>query len=107
MSIKITNNIQKIIKTLKAKGEDYSNALGVTGVAKIQSNTPVDTGTLKRSITFKAAKKGTKYSITYGTSVDYSIYVEFKGKSAGYLRNSLADFRSEAIRIIQKSLKEL
>ena len=81
MSIKITNNIQKIIKTLKAKGEDYSNELGVTGVAKIQSNTPVDTGTLKRSITFKAAKKGTKYSITYGTSVDYSIYVEFKGKS--------------------------
>ena len=107
MSIKITNNIQKIIKTLKAKGEDYSNELGVKGVAKIQSNTPVDTGTLKRSITLKDDKKGTKYSITYGTSVDYSIYVEFKGKSAGYLRNSLADFRSEAIRIIQKSLKEL
>lgn len=107
MSIKITNNIKEIINKLKAKSQDYSEELGVSGVARIQANTPVDTGILKRSITFKTAKRGTKYSITYGSSIDYSIYVEFKGKSAGYFRNSLADFKGEAIRIIKKSLKEL
>ena len=47
MAIKKVNNIKKIIKNLQKGVENSLEQVGVSGVANIQSNTPVDSGELK------------------------------------------------------------
>ena len=52
MAIKKINNIKTVIKNLQKGVENSLEQVGVAGVANIQSNTPVDSGALKRSMTF-------------------------------------------------------
>lgn len=107
MAVRKVNNIKTVIKNLQKGVENSLEQVGVAGVANIQSNTPVATGTLKRNWSFKKANSNKKYSITFGNPIDYSIYVEFKGKSQGFLRNTLADFKEETKAIIESHISRL
>ena len=108
MAIKKVNNIKKIIKNLQKGVENSLEQVGVSGVANIQSNTPVDSGELKRIITFKKAIKGKKYKVTFGSALDYSIIVEFKpSRVQGFFRNTLANFKGEAKEIIERNISRL
>ena len=108
MAIKKINNIKTVIKNLQKGVENSLEQVGVSGVANIQSHTPVDTGALKRSITFKKATQGKKYKVVFGSALDYSIIVEFKpSRVQGFFRNSLSDFRGEAKQIIERNISRL
>ena len=108
MAVRKVNNIKTIIKNLQKGVENSLEQVGVAGVANIQSNTPVDTGALKRSITFKKATQGKKYKVVFGSALDYSIIVEFKpSRVQGFFRNSLSDFRGEAKQTIERNISRL
>ena len=108
MAVRKVNNIKTIIKNLQKGVENSLEQVGVAGVANIQSNTPVDSGALKRSMTFKKATQGKKYKVVFGSALDYSIIVEFKpSKVQGFFRNSLSDFRGEAKQIIERNISRL
>ena len=108
MAIKKINNIPKVINDLGKSIEKSLDDIGVTGVATIQTNTPIKTSTLKRSWTFKKANSGKRYSITFGTSVNYAMYVEFKpNRSQGFFRRSMADVQEDAKKIIKRNLSQI
>ena len=108
MAVRKVNNIKTIIKNLQKGVENSLEQVGVAGVANIQSNTPVDSGALKRSMTFKKATQGKKYKVVFGSALDYSIIVEFKpSKVQGFFRNSLSDFRGEATQTIERNISRL
>lgn len=108
MAVRKVNNIKTVIKNLQKGVENSLEQVGVSGVANIQSNTPVDTGALKRSITFKKAIKGKKYKVTFGSALNYSIIVEFKSsRIQGFFRNTLAEFKDEAKEIIERNISRL
>lgn len=108
MAVKKVNNINKIIKNLQKGVENSLEQIGVTGVANIQSNTPVKDGHLKRSMTFKKAIKGKKYKVTFGSALDYSIIVEFKpSRVQGFFRKTLVGFKGEAKEIIERNISRL
>lgn len=107
-SIRVENNCKRYMNMIEnAVRNEIADEIGVTGVAEIQSNTPVDKGILKKSITFKKLKAGDKYRITFGSKVIYAPIVEFKGKSKGFFRDSLKSIEDEAISIILEHLKEI
>lgn len=100
----LQSNIEIIKKqTLKACG-DAMDEIGITGTAELQSNAPVRNGTLRRSITFKKANSESKYSITFGSSLDYAPYTEFRNKSKRWMRNTMNGLSSDARDIIIKHL---
>ena len=111
MAIKKINNISKVINNLGKSVEKSLDDIGITGVATIQTNTPVRKikgGTLKRSWTFKKANSGKKYSITFGTSINYAMYVEFKpNKSQGFFRRAMGDVQEDAKKIIKRNLSQI
>ena len=77
--------------------------IGIKGVAEIKSNCPVDTGTLRRSYTYKC----NDFEVTIGTTIDYSIYVEFKPSNRGgrpHFRRSLESLEQEFINILKREL---
>ena len=108
MAVRKVNNIKTIIKNLQKGVENSLEQVGVAGVANIQSNTPVDSGALKRSMTFKKATQGKKYKVVFGSALDYSIIVEFKpSKVQGFFRNSLSDVRGEGKQTIERNISRL
>lgn len=108
MAIKKTNNMKKKIKQLESAVENSLEEIGVKGVAEIQANTPVDTGTLKRAWTFEKAKKNKRYRVTFGNAIDYSIYVEFKaGRSQGFFRGSMKTIQGSVNKTIKKNLSKI
>lgn len=108
MAIKKINNISKVINNLGKSVEKSLDDIGITGVATIQTNTPVKTSTLKKSWTFKKANSGKKYSITFGTSINYAMYVEFKpNKSQGFFRRAMGDVQEDAKNIIKRNLSQI
>lgn len=108
MAIKKTNNMKKKIKQLESAVENSLEEIGVKGVAKIQANTPVDTGILKRAWTFEKVKKNKRYRVTFGNAVDYSIYVEFKpGRSQGFFRGSMKTIHGSVNKTIKKNLSKI
>ena len=102
MAIKKTNNMKKKIKQLESAVENSLEEIGVKGVAEIQANTPVDTGT------FEKDKKNKKYRVTFGNTIDYSIYVEFKpGRSQGFFRSSMKTIQGSVNKTIKKNLSKI
>ena len=80
--------------------------IGITGVAEVQSNCPVDTGALKRSYTFES----NDFKVIIGTNVDYSIFVEFKPTNKGgrpHFRSSLERLENEFVKALTKKLGEI
>ena len=56
---------------------------GIKTVAEIKANAPVDSGKLRRSYKGILEQNGSTFTLTIGTNVDYSIFVEFKPQSRG------------------------
>lgn len=96
------SNIPRIKSSILEALEDASQEIGVTELANMQSGTPVKTGTLKRSLTFRKAKNDKAYSITWGSNVVYATKVEFENKS--YLRSTLRSGTKEMEDILRKHL---
>ncbi|MDM0458201.1 HK97 gp10 family phage protein [Clostridium perfringens] len=87
MTVKIENNFEdfknKLLNNIQKAGQEAF----ITELAEIQSNTPVETGNLKRSITGESKKINGVVKIAWGSKVVYARKVEFKDKS--YIRSTL------------------
>lgn len=79
--------------------------IGITGVAELQSNAPVLSGDLKKSITYESEKVGTTYKITFGVPeyIKYAIYTEFRNKTKGWFKNTLRALNP--MEILEKHLR--
>lgn len=89
---KIDSAIQKTLKEI-----------GVKGVARVKANAPVDTGKLRSSYTYELDD----FSVTIGTNLDYSVYVEFKPSNRGgrpHFRNTLESEKTNFMNILKKNL---
>lgn len=106
MSIKFTDNTDAIIDIINAKVKEALQEMGIKAVAEVKANTPVDTGTLRRSYTYQCED----FSVIVGTNIDYSIYVEFKPSNKGgrpHFRNSLESLQGEFTNILNRKLGEI
>lgn len=80
------------------------NEIGITEVASIQSNTPVKTGNLRRSINYlRPVADNHIVRLSIGSNVVYATKVEFENKS--YLRATLKADTKEIEGIIIKRLE--
>ena len=103
----LQSNIEIIKKQMLKVCDDAMNEISVTGVAELQSNSPVKEGVLRRSLTFKRADTSFKYKITFGSAIDYAPYTEFRNKSRGWMRNTMNGLSSDAIFILIKYLRKV
>ncbi|WP_303188423.1 HK97 gp10 family phage protein [uncultured Clostridium sp.] len=103
----LINNTDLIMKKIQEACENAMNEIGITGTAELQSNAPVRYGFLRRSITFKKANTSSKCNITFGSSIEYAPYTEFRGKSKGWMRGTMQGLSSESIEILKKHLRKV
>lgn len=103
----LINNIDEIKRQFLEACENAINEIGIIGTAELQSNSPVKEGFLRRSLTFKKANTSSKYIITFGSSLDYALYTEFRNKSKGWMRGTMRGFSSEAQEILKKHLRKV
>lgn len=108
------NNTLKIMNIIKEALIEGGNEVGVIETANIQSNTPVDSGTLRRSIAYKVTNNNDTITITIGADgklvnnkngsrvEDYAIKVEYKDKS--YIRDTLNSDVSNIENIISQKI---
>lgn len=104
--IRFIDNTDKFLRNYNVILKDALREIGIIGVAEVQSNCPVDTGTLKRSYTYE----NKDFNIEIGTTVDYSVFVEFKPKNQGgrpHLRSSLERKESDFLKILKRKLGEI
>lgn len=103
-SFTITNNSKIIIKELGTRKAQALGAIGMKAEKHAKDFTPVDTGTLRNSITH--AVKGDAAYI--GTSVYYAPYVEFgtrRGQKAHHmLKRAATEFTDEYRRTLKAAL---
>lgn len=101
--INFNDNTDIIDRKIKQAVKSALKEIGIKGVAEIKSNCPVDTGTLRRSYTYKC----NDFEVTIGTTIDYSIFVEFKPSNRGgrpHFRRSLESLEQEFINILKREL---
>ena len=103
MSINLQDNTNIIDDLIKQAVKSALKEMGIKGVAEVKSNSPVDTGKLRRSYKYVCDD----FSVTIGTDIDYSIYVEFKPSNRGgrpHFRRSLESLESEFTNILKRKL---
>lgn len=115
--MKITDNTEKIKDDILNKLKEVIEEINVEEIANIQVNTPVMTGTLKRSITGEVESNKDKTTLTLGADgtlvnnrngakvKDYAMKVEYEDKS--YLRNTLNNDKTRIIEKIEKKISEV
>ena len=101
----LENNINDIKSKLQSAIESAVKEIEISGVADLQSNAPVDTGALKRSIVFNHENNGDKYTINFGSPLEYAPYTEFRNSSKGWMRDTLNGLDVNSI--LEKHLKEV
>lgn len=77
--------------------EDGLLILGQVGEASAKRNAPVDTGTLRRSITHELNRQGIQLTVRIGTNIRYAIFQEIGTiihAAHPYLRPALADIQA-------------
>lgn len=101
----IEDNTDKFIKELNTAMANTSNSIGLKILATMQGNTPVDSGTLKRSENYNVESTDNSYKIEVGvdgtfvnnkngqTTDKYAAKVEFEDKS--YVRQTFNDMQDE------------
>ena len=100
---KLEDNSKEILTSIEQALLEALNEIGITEVASIQSNTPVKTGNLRRSINYlKPTKDKHILKVSMGSNVIYAAKVEFENKS--YLRATLKADAKEIEGIIIKCL---
>ena len=101
---KLEDNSKEKLTSIEQALLEALNEIGITEVASIQSNTPVKTGNLRRSIDYlKPTKDKHILKISMGSNVVYAAKVEFENKS--YLRATLKNDSKEIEGIIIKRLE--
>lgn len=101
--IRFEDNTNAIDELIKQAIKEALKEMGIKGVAEVKANSPVLTGDLRRS--YKYICNG--FTVTIGTSIDYSIYVEFKPSNKGgrpHFRRSLESLESEFTNILKSKL---
>lgn len=109
------NNIEELEEKLVNAINDALDELAVMEVGDIMANTPVDSGTLRRSISSEVVKKndggelilgadGSFINNKNGSKVeDYAMKVEFSDKS--YIRDTLKADKQQIINTITTHLR--
>ena len=101
---KLEDNSKEKLTSIEQALLEALNEIGITEVASIQSNTPVKTGNLRRSINYlKPTKDNHILKVSMGSNVIYAAKVEFENKS--YLRATLKADTKEIEGIIIKRLE--
>ena len=101
---KLEDNSKEKLTSIEQALLEALNEIGITEVASIQSNTPVKTGNLRRSINYlKPTKDKHILKVSMGSNVIYAAKVEFENKS--YLRATLKADTKEIEGIIIKRLE--
>lgn len=113
----LTKRLRK--ENFEAVMKKTADTVAAEAFGRIVKATPVDTGQLRRSWTLQpAVKTKSGYSTTIGTSLFYSIYVEYghrimrNGKQIGYappkyfLRDAMDAFKPESQRFAQRAFEE-
>lgn len=101
---RLEDNSKEKLDSIEQALLEALNEVGITEVASIQSNTPVKTGNLRRSINYlKPTKDKHILKISIGSNVVYAAKVEFENKS--YLRATLKADTKEIEGIIIKRLE--
>lgn len=111
------NNINEIINRLNSLADNIGNEIGITETANVQSNTPVDSGTLRRSINYNSSKEDSNIKIEIGVDGSlvnskngqlvkyYAMKVEYENTS--YLRDTIKGDENLIKEIIISNLREL
>ena len=111
------NNIPKIIERVKSQLKNASKEIAITEVANIQANTPVDSGTLKKSISSETEENKNQILVKLGVDgsfvnpkskakVDeYANKVEYENKS--YIRDTLKGEEINIKSIVNKHLSKV
>lgn len=101
---RLEDNSKEKLDSIEQALLEALNEIGITEVASIQSNTPVKTGNLRRSINYlKPTKDKHILKVSIGSNVVYAAKVEFENKS--YLRATLKADTKEIEGIIIKRLE--
>ena len=101
---RLEDNSKEKLTSIEQALLEALNEVGITEVASIQSNTPVKTGNLRRSINYlKPTKDKHILKVSMGSNVVYAAKVEFENKS--YLRATLKADTKEIEGIIIKRLE--
>lgn len=101
---RLEDNSKEKLDSIEQALLEALNEVGITEVASIQSNTPVKTGNLRRSINYlKPTKDKHILKVSMGSNVVYAAKVEFENKS--YLRATLKADTKEIEGIIIKRLE--
>ncbi len=103
--MKKVNNLKKVMDKYKDAVKEASEEISITELANIQSNTPVKTGDLKKSIGTAIEGDGSKTEIIWGSNLIYAPKVEFENTS--YLGDTLRENHEQVVEIIKKHLKEI
>ncbi|WP_415319931.1 HK97 gp10 family phage protein [Clostridium perfringens] len=85
--INVENNIDAAKESFLKAARAAAKESKITLIADVQSVTPVDTGSLRRSITGICRATDSEATITVGSPLIYAKKVEFQDKS--YLRSTL------------------
>lgn len=101
---RLEDNSKEKLDSIEQALLEALNEVGITEVASIQSNTPVKTGNLRRSINYLSPTKDKHIlKVSMGSNVVYAAKVEFENKS--YLRATLKADTKEIEGIIIKRLE--
>lgn len=103
---RLEDNSKEKLASIEQALLEALNEIGITEVASIQSNTPVKTGNLRRSINYlKPTKDRHILKIFMGSDVVYATKVEFENKS--YLRATLKADTKEIQNVLIKHLRSV
>nr|DAK63873.1 MAG TPA: type I neck protein [Caudoviricetes sp.] len=105
--------IGKIPEGLDTTLEDFLNEVGEDWLSDTKANTPVDSGELRRSMTFEGAKKSAGgFEIAVSNTLSYSEHVEYGHRTRGgkgYVPgvHMMRDGQKDAEQTISKELGSL
>lgn len=77
-------------------------SIGAEVVSRIKNRAPVDTGTLKESITFKVNPRGKSKTVNFYSSVDY-----FEAMDTGFTVKDITPVNKRALKLTGSKLKRL
>lgn len=95
MSVEVKIDKSAIRDLMGSEGVERAlQIIGQVGEASAKNNAPVDTGTLRRSITYELGQRGLDRYVRIGTNIFYAAFQELgtrRNPAHPYLRPALGD----------------
>lgn len=112
VTVTIENNLPQASEALEYALKQWANRTGgemvnLTHRDKASGGTPVDTGRLRNSMTYRTEDENR--TVVVGTNVEYGIYVEEGARGrrpARMLRNAVTDVADDAKDWLQEALED-